>query len=200
MAARLEIWSVEGRIVFALDGERVAIGSAVSNDVVLDDDTTISRLHAVFEPIAGGWCIRDLGSRNGTAVNGRRVFAEQHLTDGDEVRLGASVVVFRGDGDLDRAPTTETPNDLPYLTAREHDVLVAMCRPLLSGDLFTVPASIAEIAGELCVTQAAVKQHLTRLAEKFEVEEKGERRRARLANEAVERGAVTPGDMVAGAG
>lgn len=196
MAARLEVHSKEGRVIIALDGVRIAMGSAPSNDVVLDDDLTVSRLHAMFEPIAGGWCVRDLGSRNGTSVNGRRVFAEQHLIDGDEVRMGASVVVFHGDGDLDRAPTTEDPGDLPCLTTRERDVLVALCRPLLTGDVFTVPATITEIAQDLCVTQAAVKQHLTRLAEKFEVDERGERRRARLANEAIHRGAVTPGDLV----
>jgi DNA-binding NarL/FixJ family response regulator len=80
-------------------------------------------------------------------------------------------------------------------TRRERDVLVALCRPVLSADLFTEPASIRQIAEELVVTEAAVKQHLLRLYDKFGVFDSGERRRVRLANEAVRRGAVTLADL-----
>jgi DNA-binding NarL/FixJ family response regulator len=74
-------------------------------------------------------------------------------------------------------------------------VLVALCRPLLDGDAFTEPATIKAIAAELVVTEAAVKQHIARLYEKFGVEESGERRRVRLANAALARGAVKVGDL-----
>jgi len=83
---------------------------------------------------------------------------------------------------------TEPP---PELTRREREVLVALCRTVLSGDVFTEPASIREIAASLFVTENAVKQHLLRLYDKFAIHGEGERRRVRLANEAVRRGAVT---------
>ena len=73
--------------------------------------------------------------------------------------------------------------------------LLALCRPVLSADLFTEPASIRLIAEQLVVTEAAVKQHLLRLYDKFGVYESGERRRVRLANEAVRRGAVSLADL-----
>jgi hypothetical protein len=85
----------------------------------------------------------------------------------------------------------ETP---PELTRRERDVLVALCRPALGGDVFTEPASVHEIAAALVVTDAAVKQHLLHLYDKFGIAETGERRRVRLAKEAIRRGAVARPD------
>ncbi|MDZ4267439.1 MAG: peptide-binding protein, partial [Mycobacterium sp.] len=78
----------------------------------------------------------------------------------------------------------------PRLTRREDDVLVALCRPLVSDDPFPEPASVKAMAGELFVTEAAVKQHLQNLYDKFAIPAEGDRR-VRLANEALRRGAVT---------
>jgi tetratricopeptide (TPR) repeat protein len=79
---------------------------------------------------------------------------------------------------------------LPELTRRERDVLVALCRPLSRGAAFTEPASIHEIAEALGVSEAAVKQHLVHLYDKFGIFEGDERRRVRLANAALSEGAV----------
>ena len=49
------------------------------------------------------------------------------------------------------------------LTRREKDVLAALCRPLFGADVVAQPASVREIATELVVTDAAVKQHLLHL-------------------------------------
>lgn len=74
-------------------------------------------------------------------------------------------------------------------------MLIALCRPVLSGDVFTEPASVTEIAGELVVTEAAVKQHLIRLYDKFDLHERRQHRRVVLANAAVRRGAVAVADL-----
>jgi hypothetical protein len=76
------------------------------------------------------------------------------------------------------------------LTPREHDVLVSLCRPLVSDDPFAQPASIQQMARELFVTEAAIKQHLQNLYEKFGVPN-GVGRRIALANDVVRRGAVS---------
>ena len=86
---------------------------------------------------------------------------------------------------------TETETAPPELTPRERDVLVALCRPLLARDMFTEPAPTRAIAQELVITQAAVKQHLANLYEKFAIPPGDTHRRARLANEALRRGAVS---------
>jgi adenylate cyclase len=74
--------------------DRVAIGRHYENDVVVAD-REVSKRHAVVERLQdGGFVLRDLGSSNGTFVNGRRVEALK-LRDGDEIRLGTSRIVFR---------------------------------------------------------------------------------------------------------
>ena len=55
----------------------------------------------------------------------------------------------------------------PVLTRREREVLVELCRPRGRGAAFTEPAATREIAAALFVTEAAVKQHLLRLYDKF---------------------------------
>jgi pSer/pThr/pTyr-binding forkhead associated (FHA) protein len=134
--------------------------------------------------------VTDLGSSNGTWVNGERIWGSRRLQHGDEIRVGQTRLVFR-DPLTDAGAVTEVEREAPSLTARERDVLVALCRPLLARDLFTEPASTRAIADELVITQAAVKQHLANPYDKFAVAPGDRHRRARLANEALRRGSVS---------
>jgi DNA-binding CsgD family transcriptional regulator len=190
MGAYLEVWTAAGRELVALEAGRLTLGADPANDLVLAADPTLSRLHAALERYGAGWCVRDLDSRNGTFVNGQRVWRERPLRPGDELRVGATRLVYRSD-----QPTsgkgTQASEPPPELTRREREVLLVLCRTVLGGAAFTEPASIREIADALVVTEAAVKQHLAHLYDKFGVHGGGERRRVRLANEALRRGAVT---------
>lgn len=174
----------------ALESDRTTVGSAGENGVALDGDPTASHLHAVLERFAAGWCVTDLGSSNGTWVNGERIWSSHRLRHGDEIRVGQTRLIFR---DPERAggAETESEDESPSLTVRERDVLVALCRPLLARDMFTEPAGTRAIADELVVTQAAIKQHLANLFDKFGVPPGDVQRRTRLANEALRRGAVS---------
>jgi hypothetical protein len=191
VSSYVEVWGRSGRELRALGSERMTVGTLESNDVVVDADG-VSRVHAVFERFGDAWCVRDLGSRNGTFVNGGRIIGEQALHSGDEILLGRLRLLFHS---APRGSKTVAIAQPPPLTPRERDVLVALCRPLLTGDAFTEPASIRAIAAELVVSEAAVKQHLSRLYVKFEVSAEGERKRVQLANAAVARGAVKLGDL-----
>jgi pSer/pThr/pTyr-binding forkhead associated (FHA) protein len=144
----------------------------------------------VLEQFSAGWCVTDLGSSNGTWVNGERIWSTHRLRHGDEVRIGQTRLIFR-DFAQPIGSATEIEAEAPTLTTRERDVLVALCRPLLARDLFTEPASTRAIADELVITPAAVKQHLANLYDKFGVPSGDTNRRARLANEALRRGAVS---------
>lgn len=191
MTAYLELWSPSGRAFVDLDGQRMTIGSDPGNGIAVGDDWLLSRVHAVFESYGSYWSIRDLGSRNGTYVNGTQIVAERVLHSGDELRLGRSRMIYctahpAGEATVD----TLTGHAPPELTRRERDVLVALCRPLTSSEPFSLPGSIRDMASELTVTEAAVKQHLLRLYDKFGVSA-GAGRRVRLANEAIRRGAVS---------
>lgn len=75
-------------------GELTTLGRHPSNTVRLMD-REVSKEHAVIERMGRDYILRDLGSSNGTFVNGRRV-AELRLREGDEITLGASKLVFHG--------------------------------------------------------------------------------------------------------
>jgi predicted transcriptional regulator len=173
-----------------LGADRSTIGKAAENDIAVAEDPTASHLHAVLEQFPAGWCVTDLGSSNGTWVNGERIWASRRLRHGDEIRVGQTRLVFR-DPLSAAGAATEAEQGPPALTTRERDVLVALCRPLLARDMFTEPASTRTIADELVITQAAVKQHLANLYDKFGIAAGDLHRRARLANEALRRGAVS---------
>ena len=57
----------------------------------------VSRRHAEIRRGASGWSIRDLGSTNGTIVNGARLDRPRTLADGDSVTIGPWHFVFEGD-------------------------------------------------------------------------------------------------------
>lgn len=196
MSSHLEVFTPSGRELVPLAGQRVTLGKASGNAIALEHDATVSRLHAVFENLGAAWSIRDMGSRNGTYLNGEKITAERVLHSGDEVRVGKSRLIFwmvreSADGGRDEETVSAQPVEgPPRLTRREYDVLVVLCRPLVSDDPFPEPASVRAMAGELFVTEAAVKQHLQNLYDKFGIPAEGDRR-VRLANEALRRGAVT---------
>src|SRR6266540_3712690 len=125
----VEVHRRAGREVVVLTGRRIVLGRDLDSDVALTDDSAVSRVHAMLERVGSGWCVRDLGSANGTIVNGKRIWAEHRLRAGDEIRVGRSLLVYQ---DRASAPgsATEGIEAPPGLTARERDVLVALCRPL----------------------------------------------------------------------
>jgi len=74
-------------------GRRIRIGRQADNDLVVTDPG-VSRHHAEVTSERGTCTLRDLGSTNGTLVNGTRV-GEHVLRDGDRIQVGSSVVEFR---------------------------------------------------------------------------------------------------------
>ena len=59
------------------------------------DDSTISRRHARIRIDGKGAAIEDLGSKNGTFVQGRKVEKPRRLSDGDRIQIGSVVLTFR---------------------------------------------------------------------------------------------------------
>jgi hypothetical protein len=176
--------------VVSLRGEVTTVGRGRGVDIRLDDPS-VSRLHAELVRRGPYVYVVDLGlSRNGTRVNGRPI-ARRVLSEGDVLSFGAARCRIGGlpQEDLEEAELRRAA--APDLTRREVDVLTALCRPALSDEAFAMPATAHEIATDLVVTEAAVKQHLLRLYQKFRVPE-GPNRRTRLANEVVALGLVRP--------
>src|SRR6266436_5633533 len=78
---------------YPLDKPTIAIGSHPSNDVVLDD-TTVSRRHATITRKPDGFELADLGSTNGTVVNGRQLRKPVAVKSGDEIKFGSARFAF----------------------------------------------------------------------------------------------------------
>jgi DNA-binding CsgD family transcriptional regulator len=179
--------------VHELRQEVTTVGRGEGVDLRIQD-RSVSRLHAEIVRRGPYVYVSDLGlSANGTRINGRPV-GRRVLADGDGIALGGARLRGGGVGAHGR-PDDETLEmrriNAPDLTRRELEVLNALCRPALQQDAFVNPGSAREIATELVVTEAAVKQHLLRLYQKFRIPE-GTNRRTRLANEVIALGVVRP--------
>jgi pSer/pThr/pTyr-binding forkhead associated (FHA) protein len=177
--------------------DRVAVGRGIESDLSLDWDEEVSRVHALFERVAGRWTIVDDGlSRNGTFVNGQRIVGRRALTDRDVLRFGHTDVLFCAPEDrMEETPLAKDAARLVRLSEAQRRVLVALCRPASAGELL-VTASNAEIAGELSVSVEAVRTHLKALFQRFEVPDLPQnRKRSELARRALAAGIVTERDL-----
>jgi pSer/pThr/pTyr-binding forkhead associated (FHA) protein len=99
-------------------GDELVIGREVSGEGKLNDDHELSRRHArVARDATGQLTIEDLGSANGTFVNGERVRGHQVLKVGDSVQIGSTTLqlidVGRAPAPSSRAPATPTPTPTP---------------------------------------------------------------------------------------
>src|SRR5918996_3189281 len=110
--------------VFPLAAAEVTFGRDPANTICFPDPA-LSRQHCTFTRDESGWTLRDLGSSNGTFVNGAQISAYR-LAEGDRIAVGGSVLLFvRGggppanvdivDGELIAATTRLAANDTAYL-------------------------------------------------------------------------------------
>jgi transcriptional regulator with GAF, ATPase, and Fis domain len=112
---------------FSLSERNVSIGRDPSNDLWIADHA-LSRQHCLLVSQDGQFAIRDLGSKNGTLVNGVPV-GEQLLHDGDHISVGDSVLIFQleeGEVHRERSPielTETTEIEISPFLLRADDAL-----------------------------------------------------------------------------
>lgn len=80
--------------VFSLHGDGIVLGRASHVDLPLED-VYVSDEHARIELDGDGWVVRDLGSTNGTFLNGAKVARATPITAGDQLRLGKTRIEVR---------------------------------------------------------------------------------------------------------
>jgi pSer/pThr/pTyr-binding forkhead associated (FHA) protein len=181
------------RIVELGSVRSLTIGRSPANDVPLQWDHEVSRLHAVLAPEGGEWTIADDGlSRNGSFVNGRRLRGRHRLRDGDAIKIGATVLVYLGGEGRRLGTTTGVSPEVepPVLSAAQRRVLMALCGPLLEAP-FAAPRSNQEIADELFLSVETVKTHLRALFDRFCIGDLPQnRKRAELVRRAFETGVL----------
>jgi pSer/pThr/pTyr-binding forkhead associated (FHA) protein len=185
--------------VLADRGDQIAVGRDESLDVALSWDEEVSRVHAELRQIGGEWILVDDGlSMNGSFVNGTIVHGRRRLHDGDTLRIGNTMLLFRDPSEADTRTTARTgePELTVSLSDAQKRVLVALCRPFKMSTAFVTPATNEQIAGELFLSVDAVKKHMRALFEKFGVEElpQGEKR-TRVVERAFAAGLVSEHDL-----
>ena len=101
-----------------LDGRRMVVGRGPDSDIVLREDTEVSRRHATLEERPDGTLlVTDLGSTNGTFVNGRRMTGPVGLLGGERLRFGETSFLLEGDGRAAAIAQPQAPPAPPPLPA-----------------------------------------------------------------------------------
>jgi len=95
LVSRLVLTADGQETSFPLNRDSCTLGRHRNNDVVVADGK-VSSFHARIDRTPEGFVVHDLGSRNGTFLNGRRI-GEGLLTSGDELRFGTARLVYRVD-------------------------------------------------------------------------------------------------------
>lgn len=175
------------------DDRRLIIGRRPANDIVLDWDPEISRVHAALDRVGEEWTVVDEGlSLNGSYLNGTRITSRARLRDGDVLSVGSIAIVFRTAAGSSGSHPTDTalgPRIAARLTPAQRRVLTALCRPLEDTG---APATNRQIATELVVGVNAVKSTLHTLFELFGIEALPQnQKRATLARRALHTGAIS---------
>lgn len=147
-----------GEREFVLGPGVTTLGRTPDNAISFPDDSNVSRYHAEIESRGGEYCLIDLGSSNGTTVNGQKAGGETYLQDGDRIVLGGSseiTVEFakpESDTPVNPAATNDFAGELPSVAAAEmpsiHSIPAA---PTSAGS-----QSMLLIAGGICALAVVV--------------------------------------------
>ena len=179
--------------------DRLTVGRSEAAEVSLEFDREVSRVHAELERLGEDWTLADDGlSRNGSFVNGERVAGRRRLSDGDALRFGDTLVLFRSPAQAGGQETVAATGrlDASRVTDTQRRVLIALCRPFREGSEFASPASNRQVADEVFLSVDAVKANLRNLFETFEVSDLPQnQKRVRLAELALRSGVISPRDL-----
>ncbi len=189
------------QLIYTLGQEQrlLSLGRSDAADLSLGFDSEVSRVHAELERLGEEWTLADDGlSRNGSFVNGERVVGRRRLRDGDVLRFGDTMVLFRAPSraGADETVAAKDRPDVGGVTETQRRVLVALCRPFGAGSEFATPATNKQIAEEVFLSVDAVKANLRGLFERFEIGDLPQnKKRIRLAELAARSGVVSPRDL-----
>ncbi|MBO0794552.1 MAG: FHA domain-containing protein, partial [Ktedonobacteraceae bacterium] len=113
LSARMVLCSQTGEVLreYPLNKSEVTIGRASTRDISLPQDRLISRKHASVQYENGDYVLRDVGSANGTLLNGKLIEAmtPYTLSSGDQIHLGRLLFIFQASGDVSSLPTIRRP-------------------------------------------------------------------------------------------
>src|SRR5580658_9065597 len=101
----LQILTPDGQNRFIpLNADRISLGRSSAAELSFPDDGGLSRQHLAIERDGGGWALRDLGSKNGTMLNGAKVTERMPLKPGDRITAGHLILIYDGSSSQIRQP------------------------------------------------------------------------------------------------
>src|SRR5580698_1175687 len=101
----LQILTPDGQNRFIpLKEDRISLGRSSAAELSFPDDGGLSRQHLAIERDGDGWALRDLGSKNGTMLNGAKVNGRTPLKPGDRIAAGHLILIYDGSSSQIRQP------------------------------------------------------------------------------------------------
>ena len=158
--AKLQIFLPDGtQISHDLQDEKTTVGRLADNALQIDDGSVSSR-HAEIELEADVFHLHDLGSTNGTFVNGEQV-TDAVLRHGDEVRFGVVEAVFNGEEEAPDQPlpaSTSVASEAAKISSRPEQFVNSSPIPknVKSKDLLATGLIAATVVGILAFVAAAI--------------------------------------------
>jgi predicted component of type VI protein secretion system len=181
MDARIWLTGAEGepRSV-AIEGDRTVIGRNPEADIQIDDEA-VSWNHLEIESRGGMLMATDLDSRNGTALNGDPLDRPRRLRDGDALVVGGHRLEVSLSTGAMAGATVAAGAPTVALTEEERATATALVAPYRSEGAFAGrPATRAELAKTLHVSERTAQRRLDALAAKLDVPGDAGRERPRL--------------------
>ena len=141
--------------VYPLEGQEISIGRDVTNSVAINDGE-VSRKHARMELRGSTYLIQDLGSTNGTFVNGTRVTGMQVLKPGDMVSFGEGIaLVYEAVSDMNATVMSARTPKPPVQRAAPTSAPIHAPAPAYSGQ---VPAGPVPMPASMPAADAPQKK------------------------------------------
>ena len=163
-----------------ISGERTVVGRDPDADIHIDEEA-VSWNHLEIESRGGVLMATDLDSRNGTALNGEPLDRPRRLRDGDTLIVGGYRLEVSDPIEGRGGATVAASEPSVALTEEERATASALVAPYRSEGAFAGrPATRAEIAEALHVSERTAQRRLEALAAKLDVPSDAGRERPRL--------------------
>src|ERR1700761_7378759 len=108
----LIIRNIDGKnVTVPLDRDRITLGRSSANELCYPDDAGLSRQHLALTRNGEQWQVEDLGSKNGTVLNGKRIDKPMVFKPGDRISAGHLTIEF--------AETPSTSNTVVFVEQNE---------------------------------------------------------------------------------
>ncbi|HLZ31405.1 MAG TPA: adenylate/guanylate cyclase domain-containing protein [Chloroflexota bacterium] len=133
------------------------IGRGEQNDLRLND-ASVSRYHAFLRRVDGRYLLSDVGSQNGTFVNGRQVHAPSALDSGDRIRAGTTELTFHLDVPSDSPANADDPATLTSITSSG-----TMLQEYVQGDLRIVTVLFLDLHGFTAMSEGLQPDEVTQI-------------------------------------